>query len=505
MKGISPLKVSLGVLAALFCLIGIFFYKALDVLLSVFPLDNPEALIFTLSHNVGGAQNVIWSLLKPVMTISIEFFIFTILAIGFVAFAFAFAFSKKTPTAIKNSIYHPFIILTLIAGLTSFSLAFFNFPFSSFVDSYGPILFGWSKENVLFDNDYVYPDSVHISFEHKRNLIIIFAESMEYNFQDSANGGNLAKNLIPEITDLMKKNISFKPGGITVNGTGWTMGEVVAKLCGLPLMIPLDGHTYGKKNFLKNASCLTDLLNKNGHSVILAQGSGIQFASMDHFLSTHSVPQSNFFDLDYFEKKGAKSTDSLFFSSIPDQILYDEMKELTSQLSSQTTPWALIFFTIDTHGPFGRLSTNCIDANAHLKIEQQYPSIIRCASKQLNDFLEWASTQPWYNETTIVVMGDHPAMINPETAGLPKDKIERYWLNIFINSTLPAPKAKQAFTSFDMFPTILEAMGARIDGHALGLGRSLFSNQETLLEKYGKDSLNVLINRKGDSYNHFWR
>lgn len=505
MKSFFSRKLALGVLATLFCLIGIFLYKALDVLLSVFPLDNPEALVFTLTHSVEGAQNVVWTLLGPAMIISIEFFILTMLAIGFAALGVAYIFPKNKSATFLHTSFYPFIILTLITDLAFFSLAFFSFPFSTFIDSYGPILFGWSKENVLFDNDYVNPDSVHISFEHKRNLIIIFAESIEYNFQDSANGGNLSKNLIPEITDLMKVNTAFKPGGITVNGTGWTMGETVAKLCGLPLLTPLDIKAYGDSNFLKNTSCLTDLLTQNGYSVAFAKGSGIKFASLDQFLNTHNVSKDFIFDLDYFEKKGAKATDSLFFLSIPDQILYEEMKELTYKLSTQVNPWALIFFTIDTHGPFGRLSTNCIDTSAHLKIEQQYPSIIRCASKQLDNFLKWSSTQTWYNETTIVVMGDHPAMINPETAGLPKDKTERYWLNFFVNPVIPAPQNKRTFTSFDMFPTILEAMGAKIDGHALGLGRSLFSDQETLLEKYGKDSLNVLINRKGDSYNHFWQ
>ena len=56
----------------------------------------------------------------------------------------------------------------------------------------------------FYIREYVNPDSVHIEFKEKKNLILIFLESMEYNFQDSANGGNHPRNLIPEITEYLK-------------------------------------------------------------------------------------------------------------------------------------------------------------------------------------------------------------------------------------------------------------------------------------------------------------
>ena len=509
-----PLKVVLWVFVALFSFAAIFLYKSLDVLLSVFPLDNPEALVFTLTHNVGGAQNIVWTLLEPVVGVSIEQFSIVFLFVGLVALAIALLiYKKKNSPGKKNNLkwflhitFYSYVIFLFSIGVVTWILAIFKFPVRTFVDAYGPVLLGWSKENVLFDKDYVYPDSVQISFDEKRNLIFVILESMEYNFQDSANGGNVPQNLIPEITDLMKKNVSFEPGGVTVNGTGWTMGETIAKLCGLPLMQPLDKNTYGKNNFLKNASCLTDLLKQNGYSVSIAQGTGIKFASMDYFLSSHNVAEEGIFDIDYFEEKGAKPSDTLFFVSIPDRILYAEIKNLIAELAGSDEPWTLMFYTIDSHGPYGRMDSCCIDEqNPNMKMELQYSTVLRCASRQLDDFLKWASTQPWYEHTTFAIMGDHPAMISPEVAGFPKEKFEHYWLTFFVNSVLPQPKENHQFTSFDIYPTVLEAMGAKIDGRALGLGRSLFSDQRTLLEKYGKDSLNALINRKGDAYNHFWR
>ena len=37
----------------------------------------------------------------------------------------------------------------------------------------------------------------------------------------------------------------------------------------------------------------------------------------------------------------------------------------------------------------------------------------------------------------------------------------------------------------DLFPKTLAALGARIEGERLGLGTNLFSDEQTLIERYG--------------------
>ena len=53
----------------------------------------------------------------------------------------------------------------------------------------------------------------------------------------------------------------------------------------------------------------------------------------------------------------------------------------------------------------------------------------------------------------------------------------------------------------DMFPTTLAAIGAEIEGNRLGLGTNLFSEEETLIEKYGFEEVNDQIRYKSDFYN----
>ena len=502
-------KVFLFILSVSLCFVGTFFLESIGVLESFFPLESPEAVLFTITHNVGGAQKIIYILLEPCVkkTIGDALFIFGLL--GFLSMCMAFFLARKEGRErnICNELKKAFIYGATgigILNLIIWALVIYKFPVEPYFQYCKSIMTG-PIYNSLYEDDYVNPDTVQVVFEKKRNLIFVMMESMESNFQNRELGGDLDENLIPEITELVKTNISFMPGGISVVGTGWTMAETIAKTCGIPLQEPIERNKNGIRNYLKNMVCLTDILHENGYAIKLLQGTYIRFASMDYFAISHGISKDDIRDLLVFERNGIFRTDTSFFKSVKDSELYEEVKATVTGLGKQNEPWMLWFYTIDTHGPYGRVDSGCVETPLSIEKKDQYPFVVRCASKLINDFIEWAKMQDWFENTTIVVLGDHPAMVAPEVAGFPSEKMEHYWLNFFMNSAIDSiSKKNRQFTSFDMYPTILEAVGAKIEGRALGLGRSLFSNEPTLIEKYGKDSLNVLIKKKGSKYKSFW-
>jgi len=503
------MKVVLFVLIIVFCFVGMCFLESIDVLESFFPLTNPEAVLFTLTHNVGGAQKVVYILLEPCVKKTIEdtLFILSIIGLSSMCLSLLGIRKEKTKHNIHCILRKAFVYSAVgmgIFNLIVWALVIYKFPIAPYVQYFKSVMAD-PIYNSLYEEDYVYPDSVQIVFGRKRNLIFVMMESMESNFQDREYGGNLDENLIPEITELSNANLSFMPGGVSVEGTGWTMAETVAKTCGIPLQEPIEHNKNGIRNYLKKVVCLTDILRNNGYAIKLLQGTSIRFASMDYFSVSHGVSKDDICDLRVFERKGIFRTDTSFFESVKDADLYEEVKAAVTDLGKQNEPWMLWFYTMDTHGPYGRIDSGCVEMPLATEKKDQYPFVVRCASKFINDFIEWAKMQDWYENTTIVVLGDHPSMIAPEVAGFPNEKIEHYWLNFFMNAEIDSvPSKERRFTSFDMYPTILEAIGAKIEGRALGLGRSLFSSEPTLIEKYGKDSLNVLIKKKGSKYKSFW-
>ena len=54
----------------------------------------------------------------------------------------------------------------------------------------------------------------------------------------------------------------------------------------------------------------------------------------------------------------------------------------------------------------------------------------------------------------------------------------------------------------DLYPTTLGALGAKIEGNRLGLGTNLFSNEKTLIEKYGVEYVNKELKKVSRFYDN---
>ena len=120
--------------------------------------------------------------------------------------------------------------------------------------------------------------------------------------------------------------------------------------------------------------------------------------------------------------------------------------------------------------------------------------------KQIYDFINWCKEQPFYENTTIVLAGDHLTM-DPNFLAEIDENYVRTTYNCIINSAVERETEEpREFATFDLFPTTLAAMGATIEGNRLGLGVNLFSSVETLTEKYGFEKLDEELEARSDFY-----
>ena len=131
----------------------------------------------------------------------------------------------------------------------------------------------------------------------------------------------------------------------------------------------------------------------------------------------------------------------------------------------------------------------------------QYPNVVRCSSRQLTDFILWIQEQPFYENTTIVICGDHLTM-DPDFMQGVDGEYQRTIYNCIINSVVePKQEKNRLFGTYDMMPTTLAAMGATIAGERLGLGTNLFSSKKTLTEEYGFEVVDAEFQKKSTFYN----
>ena len=83
---------------------------------------------------------------------------------------------------------------------------------------------------------------------------------------------------------------------------------------------------------------------------------------------------------------------------------------------------------------------------------------------------------------------------------MPDGYDRRTYVNV-INSDKTYNGDARVYTTMDMFPTTLSALGCTIEGDRLGLGTDLYSDTETLAESLSKDTFNYQLGLTSKYYN----
>ena len=353
------------------------------------------------------------------------------------------------------------------------------------------------SETDFIAENYVNPSSVELEFpSQKRNLIYIYLESAEITYADKENGGAFEKNIIPELTELAKENEDFSGsdpllnGGVSLSGTTWTAGAMFAQSTGLPLKVPIYGNAVKGDNFFPGIAAIGNILEKEGYRQELMIGSSAAFGGRLDFYQSHGNYEIK--DYDYAVANGLIPEDYFVFWGYEDEKLFDFAKKELLELAAGDQPFNLTLLTVDTHFEDGFRCRLCRD-----EFGEQYADVFACSSRQVSSFVRWVQEQDFYENTSIVLCGDHPTMDRDFCTDVP-DEYQRKTFVSFINpvyddSSFDAAKRRE-YDTFDMFPTTLASMNVKIPGNRLGLGVNLFSDQPTMVEQLGVGTCQTMLN-----------
>jgi len=341
-----------------------------------------------------------------------------------------------------------------------------------------------SASTDLYEKYFVSSKEAGISFPVKRNIILIYMESIEKSYHDATVFG---EDLLKEINKLEQENTEFY-GIKQIVGADHTAASIFTGLCGYPLHVPLFADTSEwLKNLDSNSDCIPSILAKNGYSTHYLQGSNPAVGNIREIIQYAGV--KDFISLDELNKKYNNDLPSEMKGShwgVSDKAVFELAKKNIVKLAENKQPFFYGISTIDTHYPDGFLNPDYCQ-----KKYDDFSDIILCSDKTISQFINWLKQQSFFKNTTIILIGDHLAMHNDAIRKV-KDQQNRSIINIFMN---PIPKTTQLFRQFtpvDFTPTILAAAGAKIQKNALGLGRNLFSDESTLLEIMGNNFVQEL-------------
>ena len=322
------------------------------------------------------------------------------------------------------------------------------------------------------------PQQITAEFSRAKrpNIVLIYAESLNQGYFDE----DVFPDLLPNLRRLRDRSIDFSNVSQGV-GASWTMGGIVASQCGYPLTSPLniDGNNLGiLDEFLPRATCLGDLLKKDGYNTTFIGGADARFAGKVEFLLSHGYDEvldrdvllEASVDQSYYNKWGAFD-DTLFDFAIQKFIL----------LSRTKSPFLLTLLTLDTHE--GYLSRSCGPYGSN---DSSMLNAFHCSDQLISGFIEQIRNSVYSDNTLIIVVSDHLEWAN-QASDLLKGARMADRLTFFVN-TPEGDKSKNTNPGlhYDIAPTILDLIGYNITGQ-IGFGSSLARGEGYLQGKFGEN------------------
>ena len=359
-----------------------------------------------------------------------------------------------------------------------------------------------SVNSDFIKDNYADPEKTAVTFpEKKRNLIYIYLESMEMTYADKKSGGALDYNCIPELTKLALENDCFtgskdKLNGARVSfGTTYTMGGMVAQSSGLPVTGGVGNAASQQDSFYPGATVLGDILKREGYNNELMVGSQVKFGGRGIYFSSHG--NYKLFDYTFANDNNMLPTKGYkVWWGFEDQKLFAFAKDELKTLASKDAPFNLTLLTVDTHFEDGYICEQCKD-----EYGTQYANVMACSSRQIKEFIDWIKQQDFYENTTIVLNGDHLTMDKDFLENIDAQYDRRTFTAIINSAAKTAENTDRVYNTLDLFPTTLAAMGCKIEGDRLGLGTNLYSSKKTLFEEFGEDYVNAELAKNSEFMN----
>jgi phosphoglycerol transferase MdoB-like AlkP superfamily enzyme len=218
------------------------------------------------------------------------------------------------------------------------------------------------------------------------NVVLIIMESHTGNVVESLGGEPGISNSIEQ---LKNDGIFFDQ---IYSSAGRTDKGVVSVLSAFPAQA---SRSIMKENSKQaRLPALSQTFKKYGYTTPFFYGGESRFANMKSYLLSHDIRK--IIDKSSFDKKYLNSSWGAF-----DGPVYQRMGQ---ELAGERQPFFATMLTLTNHEPFG------LPVPPHFKggsTEDKFRSTAFYADSCLGAFVDYAKTQPWYQNTLFIVVADH--------------------------------------------------------------------------------------------------
>lgn len=432
-------------------------------------------------------NDIIYSFLKNVVLKSV---IFTLIFF----FIFKLSIQKNFLINLIDKIvqFKNAIKISIIGILFIFSINYFIHKFNFY-----ELIFNYSENKINIVKNF--KDPHHIKFNNPKklkNLILIFYESAEKNYPDfsltTALNGSFTEYLDQEDVHMSLRNIKGYEieNFVQAQSLEWSMAGMSAAQCGIPFYD--SSRSINKETSLSyQPLCIGDILKKYGYEQFFFTGVEKNFQNQDQFYLSHSFDQV-FGRSDFVLKKIKDNFFNSWGKGLHDDILFEQALNKIKELNDSEKKFNIVIKTSDTHFPYRYSSPNCknekkfdnnFDEHFYLNLRESF----KCSSQFIAKFIKKLKKEDFFQDTLIVVSGDHLISVNDKTSkylnvdNYNKDPLinRRIFFKVINSTNTPT---RNLMSHYDIAPTILNDLQIlNSNQYKFGLGLSLYSNYKPQL------------------------
>ena len=413
----------------------------------------------------------------------------------------------------NQNVRSTFIIIFFFSTIIYFSI---NFDFQKlFLNKINKEIFYIKNYKNPKDLEYKKPNTF-------KNLILIFFESAE---KDLPNFSIKVENDKGSIEEYIDNEYIYEPikefnnyeieNFVQAESLGWSMAGMAAAQCGIPIYNL--NRSFKEKNILSNnkkSTCIGDILKDFGYKQFFFTGGSKNFQQMDKFFLNHGY--DNVFGKSYYITQGI---DNKYFrswgGSMFDDILFNQVIERLKKVKKDQDPFNVTIITSDTHVPFEFMSPNCHNNDGsfnkifknhfYLNMRESF----KCTSKFISKFINELKKENLFDNTLVVIAGDHLIPISKQTKQYLKIRNtnnnplanRRIFFTVINSKNNPT---RNLMSHYDIGPTILNDLKLLdLDQDKFGLGLSLYSKYKP--DRYFKEYNKIISTENlGNIFNEIY-
>ena len=404
---------------------------------------------------------------------------------------FNFFFKKNFFISLINKIvkFKNFIQTLIIFTLLLSSISYFTYKFN-----FNEVIFNNKIKNVNFFKNFNNPYQIKFNTPKQlQNLILIFYESAEINYPNLSITTEI-NGLSTEYFDPEHVHKSLKildgyevENFVQAQSLEWSMAGMVAAQCAIPI------YDINRSGILKTYKplCISDILNRYGYEQYFFTGVEKNFQKQDQFYLNHGFDKV-FGRKDFVLKKIKDKFFNSWGKGLNDDVLFEQAFNKIKEINDKERPFNIVIKTSDTHFPYKYSSPNCKSDKKLEKIFKEHfyfnlRKSFKCSSQFIAEFINKLKKEQLYENTLIVISGDHLISTNETTKRYLK--IDDYNKDPFINRRIffkvinsNNSPTRNLMSHYDIGPTILHDLNLLdLNQYKFGLGLSLYSDYDPRL------------------------